>query len=211
MNFSTATKENLEQKIEASSANRETLILDMKTKLSSHVRKINFQYVLNSSKVIISTHLFFFFKNTNHLQEVRQNLMTNLTEFEEKAKAEIALKLEAAEKNREKVIQEKIESLKKHVRVLFRFISFWQLLFVTILISTLSTYTGWEGWADSNQTQLKFSFRRRGATRSYRRDPQPTATLTKHGFPFCHCHCHSDYKHKPFSLQTWASVQNCPL
>jgi len=37
--FSIAVKENLEQKIEASTANRETLISDLKTKLSTHVRK----------------------------------------------------------------------------------------------------------------------------------------------------------------------------
>jgi len=86
--FSIAVKENLEQKIEASTANRETLISDLKTKLSTH--------------------------NTGHLQEVRQNQIASLTEFEEKVKVELESKLEMAEKNREKVLQEKLESLKKH-------------------------------------------------------------------------------------------------
>ena len=38
-----------------------------------------------------------------------------MTEHEEKLKQELLSKLEVAEKNREKVLQEKLESLKKHV------------------------------------------------------------------------------------------------
>jgi len=86
LKFTIATKENLEQKIETSAAKRETLISDLKTKLSTH--------------------------NTNHLQEVRQNAVSNTNA--EKAKQEIEMKLETAEKNREKVLNEKLENLKKH-------------------------------------------------------------------------------------------------
>jgi len=46
----------------------------------------------------------------------------SLTEFEEKGKEEIKKKLEAAEMNREKVIQSKLESLKKHVNNQFIFL-----------------------------------------------------------------------------------------
>jgi len=57
----------------------------------------------------------FFVQNTNHLQEVRQNLETNITEFEKKAEEELAKKLEIAEQNREKAMLSKLEQLKKHV------------------------------------------------------------------------------------------------
>jgi len=43
-------------------------------------------------------------------------LENSLTDYEEKTMAEINTKLETAEKNREKALQEKLENLKKHVR-----------------------------------------------------------------------------------------------
>lgn len=49
---------------------------------------------------------------------------TSLIEFEEKAKEEMTKKLETAEINREKVIQVKLDSLKKHVKqIILKFIS----------------------------------------------------------------------------------------
>lgn len=42
-----------------------------------------------------------------------------MTEFEEKAKEEVRKKLELAEQNRVKAMQERMESLKKHVSHLF--------------------------------------------------------------------------------------------
>jgi len=86
-NFVNVTKENLEKKIEAHVEKRENYISDLKTKLSNH---------------------------TSHLQEVRQNMEKSLTEVETKGKDEWLTKLEAHEKNREKVLQERLESLKKH-------------------------------------------------------------------------------------------------
>ncbi|CAL8125999.1 unnamed protein product [Orchesella dallaii] len=88
-NFINSTKENLEQKMKVHIDNRDTIITDLKVKLSQH--------------------------HTSHLQEVRQNLESSVSEFEEKAKEELLKKLEVAEQNREKVIQERLESLKKHV------------------------------------------------------------------------------------------------
>jgi exonuclease VII large subunit len=87
-NFINATKENLEQKMKAHIDNRETIIADLKVKLSQH--------------------------NNSHLQEVRQNLESSMTEFEEKAKEELLKKLEIAEQKRESLIQERLEILKKH-------------------------------------------------------------------------------------------------
>ncbi len=46
---------------------------------------------------------------------MRQNLESSVTEFEEKVKEDLDKKLEVAEHNREKVIQSKLESLKKQV------------------------------------------------------------------------------------------------
>jgi len=86
--FINTTKENLEQKMKAHIDNRENIITDLKVKLSQH--------------------------NDSHLKEVRQNLETSLTEFEEKAKEELMKKLEIAEEKRKSLVQEKLESLKKH-------------------------------------------------------------------------------------------------
>ncbi|OXA65208.1 myosin-1 [Folsomia candida] len=88
LNFINHAKGNLEQKMEAVTGNRETIMTDLKVKLSNH--------------------------NTNHLQEVRQNLESSVSEFEGKVKEDLDKKLEVAEQNREKVIQTKLESLKKH-------------------------------------------------------------------------------------------------
>jgi adenylosuccinate synthase len=86
-NFVNVTKENLEKKIEAHVEKRENYISDLKTKMSSH---------------------------TSHLQEVRQNMEKSMTEIELKGKEEWLTKLEAHEKNREKVLQDRLETLKKH-------------------------------------------------------------------------------------------------
>jgi len=88
INFVNVTKENLEKRIEAHVEKRENHIADLKTKLSKY--------------------------NTSHLQEVRQNMEKSLTEVEIKGKDEWLSKLEAHEKNREKIIQERLENLKKH-------------------------------------------------------------------------------------------------
>jgi len=86
--FIKSTKEALEQKMQAHIENRESKVVDLKTKLSHH--------------------------NTNHLNQVRQNQESSVVEKEEKAEKELISKLEAADKNREKVFQERLESLKKH-------------------------------------------------------------------------------------------------
>lgn len=55
------------------------------------------------------------------MEEVRQNLESNVIEFEEKAKEELQKKLEAAELNRLKVMQEKLDNLKKRVSFTFKY------------------------------------------------------------------------------------------
>jgi len=87
-NFINSTKENLEQRMKAHIDNRETIITDLKGKLSQH--------------------------NDGHLKEVRQNMESSLTELEEKTKEELLKKLEIAEQKRESIIQERLDSLKKH-------------------------------------------------------------------------------------------------
>jgi len=87
-NFISTTKEIYEKKMENHIGNRENIITDLKVKLSNH--------------------------NTSHLQEVRQNLESSVSEFEEKAKEDLEKKLVVAEQNRDKVIKERLESLKKH-------------------------------------------------------------------------------------------------
>jgi len=87
-NFINSTKENLEQRMKAHIDNRETIIADLKGKLSQH--------------------------NDSHLKEVRQNMESSLSELEEKTKEELLKKLEIAEQKRESIIQERLESLKKH-------------------------------------------------------------------------------------------------
>jgi len=88
MQFINQVKENLEQKMETVIGNREGIMSDLKVKLSNH--------------------------NTNHLQEVRQNLEKEVQEVQEKVKEGLDKKLETAEHNREKVIQTKLDHLKKH-------------------------------------------------------------------------------------------------
>jgi len=88
LQFINQVKENLEQKMETVTGNREGIMSELKVKLSNH--------------------------NTNHLQEVRQNEEKKVQEVQEKVKEVLDKKLETAEHNREKVIQTKLDHLKKH-------------------------------------------------------------------------------------------------
>jgi len=88
LQFINQVKENLEQKMETVTVNREGIMSELKVKLSNH--------------------------NTNHLQEVRQNEEKKVLEVQEKVKEVLDKKLETAEHNREKVIQTKLDHLKKH-------------------------------------------------------------------------------------------------